>query len=153
MKFAKPFIIFLIINFGALGIGSWLMADGPQDDWYLQLEKAPWTPDGWVFGAAWTTIMICFSIYMAILYLKRPTSKVLMLFLIQFILNVSWNFMFFNQKYIDLGLLNIVLLTIIVAAFLFTYYKDLKGKSALILPYLIWLCIATSLNLYIFLYN
>lgn len=153
MKFTKAFIIFLVINFGALGIGSWLMAEGPQGDWYQQLKKAPWTPEGWVFGAAWTTIMICFSVYMAFLYLKRPTSKVLQLFAIQFVLNIGWNFMFFNQKLIAAGLANIILLTIIVAAFFITYFKDLKGKSILILPYLIWLCIATSLNLYIQLYN
>ncbi|MBV1888416.1 MAG: tryptophan-rich sensory protein [Urechidicola sp.] len=153
MKFLKPFIVFLIINFGALGIGTWLMAEGPQGNWYTQLEKAPWTPDGWIFGAAWTTIMICFSAYMAYLYLVQFTNKVRILFVIQFILNVSWNLLFFNQKLIDIALIDIVLLTIIVTAFLFTYMKDLKGKSILILPYAIWLCIATSLNLYISLYN
>ncbi|MEH6538309.1 MAG: TspO/MBR family protein [Psychroserpens sp.] len=153
MKFAKAFIIFLVINFGALGIGSMLMAEGPKGQWYAQLEKAPWTPDGWVFGAAWTTIMICFSMYMAFLYIKRPTRKVITLYIVQCILNMSWNFVFFNQKLIAVALLNIILLTIIVAAFLSIYQKDLKTKSALILPYLIWLCIATSLNLYIQLYN
>jgi len=153
MKFIKPFIVFLIVNFGALAIGSLLMGDGPQGKWYTQLEKAPWTPDGWVFGAAWTTIMVCFSIYMALLYIKRPTRKVITLFIIQFILNVSWNFVFFNQKLIAAGLAVIVLLTIIVAGFLWTYKKDLKAKTLLILPYLIWLSIATSLNLYIQLYN
>ena len=153
MKFLKPLITFLIINFGALALGTWFMDNGPKADWYLQLDKAPWTPDGWVFGAAWTTIMICFSAYMAFLYLVRFTNKVRTLFVIQFILNVSWNLLFFNQKLIDFALIDIVLLTIIVTAFLFTYAKDLKGKSILILPYVIWLCIATSLNLYISLYN
>ncbi|WP_040253635.1 TspO/MBR family protein [Psychroserpens mesophilus] len=153
MKFLKPFFVFLLLNFSALGIGSFFMAEGPQGDWYLQLDKAPWTPDGWVFGVAWTSIMICFSIYMVSLYLKRFTKKVRILFLIQFILNISWNFLFFNQKHIDLALVNITLLTFIVAVFLFTYLKDLKIKSIFILPYLIWLCIATSLNLYISIYN
>jgi len=153
MKFLKPFIIFLIINFGALGIGSLFMAEGPKGEWYTQLEKAPWTPDGWVFGAAWTTIMICFSIYMAFLYLKQFNNKVATLFIIQFILNVSWNLLFFNLHLINIALINIILLTIVVAVFLFTYLKDLKAKSLLIVPYLIWLCIATSLNLYISIYN
>ena len=124
MKLLKPFLVFLILNFSALGIGTLFMAEGPKSDWYLQLEKAPWTPDGWVFGAAWTTIMICFSAYMAFLYLERFTKKILTLFVIQFILNVSWNLLFFNQKLIDIALVNIILLTIIVIAFLFTYFKD-----------------------------
>ncbi len=153
MKFLKPLIVFLIINFGALAIGTWLMQNGPQNDWYLDLNKAPWTPDGWVFGAAWFSIMVCFSIYMTFIYLEDFHKKTIALFIIQFILNVAWNLWFFNLKLINIGLLNIVLLTIVVFIFLFTYYKLLKWKSVLILPYAIWLCIATSLNLYIFLYN
>ncbi|MDG5493145.1 TspO/MBR family protein [Psychroserpens sp. SPM9] len=153
MKFLKLLVSFLVINFSALGIGSYLMNNGPKSEWYESLSKAPWTPEGWVFGAAWITIMVCFSIYMALLYSIRPTSNVKLLFTLQFLLNVGWNFIFFNQKLTILGLITIILLTVIVAAFLLTYLKDLKVKSVLILPYLIWLCIATSLNLYIVLYN
>ena len=153
MKFFKTYIIFIIINFSALGFGTLIMGQGAQSSWYLGLEKAPWTPDGWVFGAAWTLIMVLFSFYMTMLYLKRPTTKVATLFIVQFVFNISWNFLFFNQKLVDLALINIILLTVIVSAFFITYLKDLKGKSILILPYFIWLCIATSLNLYVSLYN
>lgn len=153
MKLLKYIIVFLIINFGALAIGNWLMANGPQTDWYRNLNQAPWTPPGWVFGAAWTTIMICFSIYMAYLYKLLPTAKVILLFSIQFVLNVIWNYIFFNQHLIGLGLITIILLTIVVAVFAFSFRKTLGAKTLLILPYLIWLCIATSLNGYIFFNN
>ncbi len=153
MKFLKPFIIFLIINYGALGIGSWLMNNGPQTEWYTSLNQAPWTPPGWVFGVAWTTIMLCFSIYMAFLYLKNPSMKVKVLFSIQFVLNVIWNYIFFNKHLIALGLAVIIGLTIVVALFMFIYKNELKVKTLLILPYFLWLCIATSLNAYILLNN
>ena len=153
MKFLKPFIVFLIINFGALGIGNWLMGNGAQSEWYLNLNKAPWTPEGWVFGAAWTTVMLCFSVYMAFLWNQRSTFKVISLFFVQFILNVSWNYFFFGLHWISVSLAILIGLTIIVAAFLFTYYKDLKLKSLLILPYFLWLLVALSLNLYASIYN
>ncbi|MFD1614057.1 TspO/MBR family protein [Gelatiniphilus marinus] len=153
MKLLKYFFVFLIINFGALAIGSWLMDNGPQTNWYVNLNKAPWTPPGWVFGAAWTTIMLCFSIYMALLYKITPHTKLKILFLIQFVLNVSWNFLFFNQHLVLLGLICIILLTIIIAKLLIDYKNKLKYKSLLILPYFLWLCIATSLNAYILIYN
>lgn len=153
MKFWKAFIIFLILNFAALGLGAWLMGDGAQSQWYLALNKAPWTPPGWVFGAAWTSIMLLFSIYMAFLINARTTKKVIILFLAQFILNISWNLVFFNQQLVGIGLTVITGLTLIIAAFFVTYLNDLKWKSLLILPYLIWLGIATSLNLYVFIYN
>ena len=153
MKLLKATVIFLVINFGALAIGSWLMANGPQTDWYINLNKAPWTPPGWVFGVAWTTIMVCFSIYMANLYLNISSSKVVFLFSIQFILNVIWNYIFFNQHFIGFGLLVIMLLTAVVTIFLYDYRNILQTKTLLILPYFIWLCIATSLNMYILIHN
>lgn len=153
MSKIKYLILFLVINFGGLAIGAWLMNNGPQSLWYANLEKAPWTPPGWIFGAAWTTIMICFSIYLMYLFEKEYTDKKLSLFIIQVVFNVSWNYIFFNQHQVLLGQIVITLLTALIFYFFFTYYKDLKAKSYLILPYMIWLCIATSLNLYVVVHN
>tara|TARA_R110002050_G_C8955785_1_gene513731 strand:- start:2984 stop:3445 length:462 start_codon:yes stop_codon:yes gene_type:complete len=153
MKVFKIFLVFLIINFGALAIGSWLMNNGPRTEWYTSLNQAPWTPAGWVFGVAWFSIMFCFSIYMAYLYTKMPTTKVKILFFIQFVFNVIWNFIFFNQHLVALGLVVIISLTVVIATFLLDFKNELKTKTLLILPYFIWLCIATSLNAYILFNN
>ena len=153
IRYIKILIFFLIVNFSALAIGSWLMDNGPQTDWYQQLEKAPWTPAGWVFGLAWTTIMICFSFYMTSLYLTQKTKIVMILFAVQVLLNVSWNFVFFNLHMIDLGLLIILLLTVLIFYFFIGYLKAVRKISLLIMPYLIWLLIATSLNIYIAIHN
>lgn len=153
MKTFKVFVVFLIINFGSLAIGGWLMNNGPQTDWYLALNKAPWTPPGWLFGVAWTTIMLCFSIYMTSLYLSQNTVKLKLLFALQVLLNISWNYVFFNEHLMTAGLMIIFLLTILIIYFLMTYLKKLNFISLLILPYAVWLCIATSLNLYVVLNN
>ena len=153
MKYSIILIIFLVINFGALGIGSLLMGNGAQSEWYLSLNKAPWTPPGWVFGAAWTTIMICFSIYMAQLYTNDKSTLVIGLFIIQVILNVSWNYMFFNQHKVGLGLVIITLLTLLILYFLIRFYGQLQLFSLLIVPYVLWLIIATSLNFYVYTKN
>lgn len=150
MKYYIILIVFLVINFGALGIGSLLMGNGAQSDWYLGLNRAPWTPPGWVFGAAWTAIMICFSIYMAQLYTADKSAQVVVLFLIQVVLNIGWNFMFFNQQKIGAGLVIITLLTILMIYFLVGFYSKMQLTSLLIVPYVLWLIIATSLNYYIF---
>ena len=153
MKKVGLFFLFLIINFSSLGVGSWLMNNGPMTDWYLQLNKAPWTPPGWVFGAAWTTIMICFSIYMTFLFTRDNSTKVKTLFVIQIILNISWNYVFFNQHLVSLALVNIILLTALILYFLIGFKSQLKLKNLLVLPYAIWLCIATSLNYYVYAFN
>lgn len=143
-------ILFLVINFVALTIGGVFTEKGVSSEWYISLNKAPWTPPGWVFGAAWTTIMICFAIYMAFALERVKNKKALIvLFSIQWILNVLWNPTFFYFHHVMAGLVIISILTLLVALFLFRYWSDLKLKSILILPYLIWMLIATSLNWYI----
>ncbi len=153
MKQLKLTLLFLMINFGGLAIGRWLMNNGPMTDWYTNLNQAPWSPPGWVFGIAWTIIMICFSIYLGNLFIKNYSLKLTYIFFIQFILNVSWNYIFFNQHLILIGFITITLLTTL----LFYYFLKLTNKTDnykyLLLPYMIWLCIATSLNLYILIHN
>lgn len=146
-------VLFLVINFSALGIGSWLMNNGSTSDWYLTLNKAPWTPPGWVFGVAWTIIMICFSIYLSYLVNIKEANTFWMLLIIQFILNVAWNFIFFNQHAIGFGLIVIISLTVLVGYYLFSFLFEMRYKSLLIAPYFIWLLIATSLNAYSYLKN
>ena len=146
-------LVFLIINFGGLFIGGLCTGEGVPSDWYQNLNKAPWTPPGWVFGAAWTTIMICFSVYMAILWKKITLKNLLYLYIAEFILNVIWNPLFFHFKWINVALLSISLLTILIIYMAVSLRVEMRYKTLLIFPYLIWLIIATSLNGYIVLYN
>jgi translocator protein len=143
-------LIFLLINFAALSIGGFLMGKGASSDWYLQLNKAPWTPPGWSFGVAWTMIMVSFAIYMSYAWTTvRNRSTLLGLFAVQWILNTAWNPVFFRYHQSGFGLIIITLLSILVAYLLFNYLSRLKEKTLFILPYFLWLLIATSLNAFI----
>lgn len=147
-------IIFMALNFGALALGGLFTDQGVSSDWYANLHKAPWTPPGWVFGFAWTTIMICFSFYMAGAWSVIENKKWLItLYAIQWVLNVGWNPTFFYYQQALPALFIIVALTILVSIMLFYYWPSLKLRSALLLPYAIWLLIATSLNGYIYFKN
>lgn len=147
-------IIFLIINFGALAIGGIFTGKGVPSDWYVNLNKAPWTPPGWVFGAAWTIIMICFSIYLSYLWPSVENKNILItLFIIQLVLNIGWNPAFFYFNHISISLVIISLLTLLIGFTFYFYYEEVKIKSILLLPYLVWLLIATSLNAYIWIKN
>jgi len=153
-KIILPTILFLLFNFGALAAGGFFTGVGVPSDWYVNLNKAPWTPPGWVFGASWTFIMICYSIYMGFLWVsKNNRSKLVGLYIFQLILNIGWNPVFFYFHNALFGLVIIVLLTLLIGYFLFTYLKLLRLKTILILPYFIWLLIATSLNAYVVFYN
>jgi tryptophan-rich sensory protein len=149
-------IIFLIINFGALGIGGLLLGNPATNEWYQDLNKAPWTPPGWVFGAAWSTIMLCFTIFMwkASGVVSIQTYPMLyIMFGLQFVLNVVWNPVFFRWHMMGSGLFIIIALTMLVGWFLWWGLKNMGLWGTLILPYFIWLLIATSLNGYAYFNN
>ena len=147
-------LVFLVLNFAALGIGRYFMGEGPSSDWYRNLNQAPWTPPGWIFGVSWTIIMICFALYMAYAWQVAENRKlVVLLFFLQWIVNILWNPVFFKYHQVFTGLIIIFLLTLVVGATFFLYLKGLKVKSVLILPYLVWLLIACSLNAYIYFKN
>ncbi|MEN8928802.1 MAG: TspO/MBR family protein [Flavobacteriales bacterium] len=146
--------IFLVLNFAALGIGAYFTGPGVESDWFKNLNQAPWNPPGWVFGAAWTFIMFCFAFFMAFCWETAGNKKrIAILFGIQWILNVSWNPIFFGAQEVLIGLITISSLTFLIGYLFFGNLKKLGLKAILVAPYLIWLVIATSLNGYVYLYN
>ena len=147
-------IIFLILNFASLGLGSYLAGKGPRSEWYAEIIKAPWTPPGWVFGASWTVIMICFSIYLAYLWPSVDNRNLLIgTLIVHYALNIAWNPTFFYFQQVLAALFIIVSLTIVVGFFLYYYWPEMGYKSLLLTPYFIWLLIATSLNAYTLIKN
>lgn len=149
-------ILFFCLNFAALGIGGILIGNPGTNEWYQSVNKAPWTPPGWVFGFAWTSIMICFSLFMYYVSLKFSASDLKLfyvLFAIQWLLNVLWNPVFFRYHFVLAGLFMIIALTLLVAWFTYWGFKNMGLTAVYMLPYFIWLVIATSLNAYIYIKN
>lgn len=150
----KRLTLFLIIHFAALGIGSALMGTGPMGDWYQDLNKAPWTPPGWVFGAAWTVIMICLSIAMAQMFRRTSRKNHLMsVWGVHLLLNVLWNPLFFNGHLLGIALVEILVLLTLVIYLGLLMKKEIGRWSLLILPYILWLSVAATLNGYAFQFN
>jgi len=146
----KRIILFIILNFGALVLGGLFTTSGISSDWYITLNKAPWTPPGWIFGFAWTLIMVCLSFYMS-LSLNEKKSNLITLYALQLFLNVIWTPVFFCFHQAMIGLFCISLLTTLIAFMILKDFK--KWRTLLLSPYLLWLLIATSLNFYIVIYN
>ncbi len=150
----QKFLIFIILNFVALAIGGLYTNPGVESAWYLALNKAPWTPPGWVFGAAWTTVMICFALFMTKAYQQSKEIKILMaIFFTQWVLNISWNPMFFKYQMPIISLLIIALLSSLIWYLFISQMKNIRWYALWILPYAIWILLATSLNAYTVIYN
>ena len=152
-KYFLTLILFLTLNFGGLVIGQVWTGSGVTSEWYTTLNQAPWTPPGFIFGLAWTTIAITFSLLMTSSYLKNST-KSLKLFIPALILNILWNPIFFGLKWIWTGLFVLILLSYFIYSLIDLNRKMHGWKYAWLgLPYFIWLMIAASLDMYISIMN
>jgi tryptophan-rich sensory protein len=122
---------------------------GFSNDWYAPIQKPWFQPPGWVFGVVWTILYALLGLALAIV-LQRPYSRErrdgLWLFGGQLTLNLAWSPVFFKMHMIDVGL--VVILTMVVMALAAArYFRRLSPLAGLlILPYLLWLCLATALN-------
>lgn len=143
-------LIFGVLNFAALFVGGLFTADGVVSEWYTTLNKAPWTPPGWVFGAAWFTIMVLFSFFMTDLYQESQNKKMIAgLYALQWILNAGWNPVFFSLRLTEIALVIITALLLLILAFHFIARRKSILQHLMLSVYSIWLIIATSLNAYI----
>lgn len=154
MKNLPLILLFLLLNFSALWIGQLFTGPAVASDWYQNMNKAPWTPPGWVFGFAWTFIMITYAVWMGTGWKRVENAQSFaLLYAAQWILNVGWNPLFFYLWETEWALLVIILLTGVVLYSLLHYRRPMAYSSLWLLPYALWLCIATSLNAYIVWYN
>jgi len=142
-------VLFLILNFGALALGSYLMGEGPLGSWYTNLNKAPWTPPGWVFGASWTLIMICLSLFMnKAVQVESLRNTILWIYAVQLVFNIAWNPLFFDLHWMGWALVEIIVLVFIVGAMALIAKPHLPKVTWLLTPYVVWLSIAITLNAY-----
>ncbi|MDA0728601.1 MAG: tryptophan-rich sensory protein [Bacteroidetes bacterium] len=156
-SFGLVALLFGILNFAGLGLGGVFTGPGVQSNWYAELPQAPWTPPGWVFGAAWTTVMVGLSLFMAGAWTSHGQRiKVTRTFVLSWVLNVAWNPVFFLWHQVWLALAVILALFVVVVSLAIQTAPPRSPKLPrtqlwwrwCIAPYVVWLLIATSLNAY-----
>lgn len=152
-------IIKLIISIGVPllvgGVGG-LVTTPAISTWYATLNKPWFTPPSWVFGPVWTTLYILMGLALFLVW-RSPRSRTrdigIALFAAQLAVNLFWSFVFFGLKNTLYGVFTIVPLWILIAATIYQFYKVSKGAAYLMVPYILWVSIATALNTSVYLLN
>ena len=142
-----------LITVPAIIIAGTLMGyasnSGFSNDWYAQLQKPSFQPPAWMFGVVWTILYALLGIALAIV-LSEPPSKprrdALWLFGGQLAINFAWSPVFFGLHMIDVALVLIVVMLVMALAAARYFRRISKLAGWLLLPYLLWLCLATALN-------
>ncbi len=151
MRRVFQFIFAIIVSFIPGAIGNIYSPNGPSDAWYNMLNKSIVTPDGWVFGIAWTTLYALLGIALFLVMRNEQTrlskTRAYLLFLIQMVLNALWSYTFFGAHMTGWAL--VVLIALIVASVMMmrAFRPFSKWASYLIWPYILWISFAAYLNI------
>lgn len=127
-----------------------------MNDWYKKIKKAPWTPPNYVFGIIWPILYILMIISVILVYKDKkcyPYCYPITIFLLQLGLNLIWTTIFFKLRMPIIALIDLILILGLTIYTFFLFYDINKIASYLLIPYILWLCVAFSLNSYIVIYN
>lgn len=116
---------------------------------YEDLQQPGWAPEPWLFSPVWSVLYTAMAVA-AWLVWRRSSSAArlaLALFLAQLAVNALWSWLFFAWKQGALAFACIVLLAALVAATAVQFWRHSRLASALLWPYLAWVCFAAALNL------
>ena len=148
-------IVSIAVPLLAGGVGA--VATTPAiSTWYATLNKPWFTPPDWLFGPVWTLLYILMGLALFLVW-RSPKSRTrdigIALFAVQLAVNVVWSFAFFGLENTLYGVLTIIPLWVLIAATIFQFYKVSKGAAFLMVPYILWVSIATALNTAVYLLN
>ena len=123
--------------------------------WYVELEKPFWNPPNLAFPVVWTVLytIIGIAFWLILCNPKAYTPKAFLTFFGQMWLNFTWSFSFFYLQSPLLGLINILLLLFAISWNIYVFSAYSKLAARLLVPYLLWVMYATTLNFSIWLMN
>jgi benzodiazapine receptor len=148
--------ISIIAVLAAAVIGS-LFTGKTVTVWYPELKKPVFTPPNRVFGPVWTILYILMAISVFLVWQQGlDTTDGLVAFILfwtQLVFNALWSAVFFGLKSKGGGAVVIIILwLLIVATTIFSFQVSLWA-GILLIPYILWVSLASYLNIGIWLIN
>jgi translocator protein len=149
-------VISIIACFAAAGIGS-LFTLKAIPNWYAGLKKPSYTPPNWAFGPVWTTLYLLMGISVFLVWQKGLATNgallAFILFWIQLLVNAIWSIVFFGIKSKGGGVIAIIVLWFLIMVTMIASFRVSGWAGALLIPYIVWVSIASYLNIGTWLLN
>ena len=123
--------------------------------WYTTLNKPSWSPDPSLFGKVWSVLYV--TIFIAFVYTCMKTfganatwpKYIFYTFLFNIFVNVIFTPIQFGLRNLPLAVVDIVFVLISCLALVYMIFPYSKTISLLLVPYTLWVCIATFLQIQI----
>lgn len=149
MKSIVSIAIAIAVPLAAGGIGTIATAQAIPT-WYRGIRKPSWTPPSWVFGPVWTALYTLMGTAAWLVWKtgwkKRSVRTGIGLFGTQLFLNAVWSPIFFGRRAFGAALADLALLWGAILATAIQFYRIRPLAGLLMLPYLLWVSYASTLN-------
>lgn len=146
------YIVIIVSILIVAGLGSVFVNLGI--DWFNTLNKPSQFVPNWLIPVVWSVIYAIFAIVLCLWVSKKPIPKNIVLQLvINGVFNILWCLTFFTLNLTFLGNVTIVLLLIMAYVLIISINKYEKTYSYFTAIYPIWVSIATTLNMALWILN
>ncbi len=116
---------------------------------YNELTLPTFAPPVFVYVIAWTFLYFILGVFIANAFYYKE-KRVIALFIIHLIFNLSWSFIFFK---FGLYFIAYIVLMLIIVSCLMLFKISQHSYRILLIPYLLWLTFAAYLNFMIVILN
>jgi len=138
----------------AAGIAGSVFTISAIPSWYAALQKPWFTPPNWLFAPVWLALYFLMGAVLYLLWGKRSQSgAALAAFGVQLVLNITWSAVFFGAHELFYGFVVIAVLWLAILVTAAFSYRVSRGAAALLIPYILWVTIASALNYYVWVLN
>lgn len=135
----------ICVGFGAL---SGLNTIDAIQTWYPTIQKPSWNPPNWLFGPVWTALYVMMGISFALLWNSSQNGRnnAMLLFVVQFGLNMAWSFLFFNLHLLGWSFVESLIMLSAIGATIILSYAVNATAAYMLIPYFLWVSFASILN-------
>ena len=136
----------VIVLLYAIGSGRYVTTNSA---WYFSLEAPAWQPPNAVFGLAWTYNFIALGI-VGVLMALRAEARVVVAFLVVFavsvVLALAWSYLFYEPHQLVAAAIALSLCALATIPMVVLAFGQQQLLGWLLIPYQVWLVIASSLS-------
>jgi len=144
-KFVAAALGIVLVLIYAFGSGVWVSS---SPGWYASLNRPPWQPPNFVFGLIWpyNFIMLGVAAFNVAQSLNRiQTISWLVLFALSITAALIWAYQFYVPHNLTFAAIALGVAALLTIPVLYLTFKASLLVGILLIPYQLWVVIATTL--------
>lgn len=130
-------------------VAGQLAGTGAGDPWFAALDKPEFYPQAQLFPIVWAILYVMMGLALALVcsaWGAKGRGIAIVVFVLQFAMNLAWTPLFFGQHEITYALYLIAGLNLMIVLTIILFLRVRKMAALLLVPYLAWSLFAAYLN-------